>query len=220
VSAIEILAVIGIIGYVIYCQVQGQPLRGRRTVLLPAILTVIGFVNLRSGGAHLSGADITSLVVGAAGSAVIGLAFGAVMRLESRGGYLWAQLPLRGLWLWAALVAWRVVVILLASGLHANVAASSATLLFTLGINRLAQAAVIVMRGARMGVPFAPEKNGKVFLSDSMSQRFSLDGDHGRSDFGGQRRGQDDDNGQDGYRRRDHRHDHDRRTRRERRDRW
>jgi hypothetical protein len=216
VSAIEILAVIGIIGYVIYCQVQGQPLRGRRTVLLPAILTVIGFVNLRSGGAHLSGADITSLVVGAAGSAVIGLAFGAVMRLESRGGYLWAQLPLRGLWLWAALVAWRVAVILLASGLHANVAASSATLLFTLGINRLAQAAVIVMRATRMGVPFAPEKNGKVFLSDSTRQRFSLDGDDGRSDFDGQRRGQDDDSGQDGYRRRDH----DRRTRRERRDRW
>ena len=184
-SAIEILAVIGIIGYVIYCQVQGQPLRGRRTVLLPAILTVIGFVNLRSGGAHLSGADITSLVVGAAGSAVIGLAFGAVMRLESRGGYLWAQLPLRGLWLWAALAAWRVAVILLASGLHANVAASSATLLLTLGVNRLAQAAVIVMRATRMGVPFAPEKNGNFFVSDSMSQRFSLDGDDGRSDFDG-----------------------------------
>jgi hypothetical protein len=219
-SAIEILAVVGIIGYVIYRQVQGQPLRGRRTVLLPAILTVIGFVNLRSGGAHLSGADITSLVIGAAGSAVIGLALGAVTRLESRGGYLWAQLPLRGLWLWAALVAWRVLVILLASGLHANIAASSATLLFSLGINRLAQAAVIVMRATRMGVPFAPEKSGKVFLSDSMSQRFSLDGDDGRSDFDGHRRGQDDDNGQDKHRRRDHRHDHDRRTRRERRDRW
>jgi hypothetical protein len=215
VSAIEILAVIGIIGYVIYCQVQGQPLRSRRTVLLPAVLTVIGFVNLRSGGAHLSAADITSLVVGGAGSAVIGLAFGAVMRLEPRGGYLWAQLPLRGLWLWAALAGWRVVAILLASGLHANAAASSATLLFTLGVNRLAQAAVIVMRATRMGVPFAPEKNGKDFLSDSMSQRFSLDGDDGRSDFDGQRRGRDD-NGQDGY----HRRDHDRRTRRERRDRW
>jgi hypothetical protein len=219
-SAIEILAVIGIIGYVIYGQVQGQPLRGRRTVLLPAILTVIGFVNLRSGGAHLSGADITSLVIGAAGSAVIGLAFGAVTRLESRGGYLWAQLPLRGLWLWAALVAWRVVVILLASGLHANVAASSATLLFSLGINRLAQAAVIVMRATRMGVPFAPEKNGKSFLSDSMSQRFSLEGDDSRRDFDGQRHARDDDSRQDGYRRREHRHDHDRRARRGRRDRW
>src|ERR1700744_2772902 len=102
-SAIEILAVIAIIGYVIYQPGNGQPLRGKRTVLLPAILTVIGFLNLRGGGTHLSGADITCLVIGAAGSAAIGLAFGAVTRLESRGGYLWAQLPLRGLWLWAAL---------------------------------------------------------------------------------------------------------------------
>ena len=35
-SALEILAVIGIIGYVIYQQVKGQPLRGKRTVLLLA----------------------------------------------------------------------------------------------------------------------------------------------------------------------------------------
>jgi hypothetical protein len=48
-------------------------------------------------GAHFTGADITCLIIGTAGSAVIGLAFGAIMRLESRGGYLWAQLPKRGL---------------------------------------------------------------------------------------------------------------------------
>src|SRR5271168_2299722 len=129
-SAIEILAVIGIIGYVIFQQVRGEPLRGRRAVLLPVVLTVIGFLNLHSsGGGRLTGADIACLVIGTAGSAVIGLAFGAVMHLESRGGYLWAQLPKRGLWLWAALVAWRVIVILLANGLHAHVAASAATLL-------------------------------------------------------------------------------------------
>ena len=168
-SAIEILAVIGVIGYVIYQQIKGQPLRGKRTVLLPAILTVIGFMNLRSGGVHLTGDDIACLVAGTAGSAAIGLAFGAVTRLESRDGYLWAQLPLRGLWLWAALVAWRVVVILLASGLHANVAASSATLLLSLGVNRLGQAAVIVARATGMGVPFAPEKNGRVFMAGTPS---------------------------------------------------
>jgi hypothetical protein len=165
-SAIEILAVIGIIGYVIFRQVQGEPLRGKRAVLLPAVLTVIGFLNLRSGGgAHLASADITCLVVGIAGSAAIGLAFGAIMRLDSRGGYLWAQLPLRGLWLWGAMVAWRVVVILLATGLHAHIAASAATLLLSLGVNRLAQAVVIVPRAMAMGVPFAPEKDGKVFMA-------------------------------------------------------
>jgi hypothetical protein len=168
-SVIEILAVIAIIGYVIYQQVKGQPLRGKRTVLLPAILTVIGFLNLRGGGTHLSGADITCLVIGAAGSAAIGLAFGAVTRLESRGGYLWAQLPLRGLWLWAALAGWRVLVIVLATGMHANIAASSATLLLSLGVNRLGQAAVITLRAMSMGVPFAPEKDGSIFMAGTLT---------------------------------------------------
>jgi hypothetical protein len=166
VSAIEILAVIGIIGYVIFKQVRGEPLRGKRAVLLPAILTVIGFTDLHgTNGAHLGTSDITALVIGTAGSALIGLAFGAVMRLEERGGYLWAQLPMRGLWLWGAMVAWRIVAFGLADAMHAHVAASSSTLLFSLGVNRLAQAAVIVPRAMAMGVPFAPEKDGKTFMS-------------------------------------------------------
>jgi hypothetical protein len=199
-SAIEILAVIGIIGYVISRQVQGEPLRGKRTVLLPAILTVIGFLNLHgSGGAHLTGTDIACIAVGTAGSAAIGLAFGAIMRLESRGGYLWAQLPLRGLWLWAALVGWRVLVMVAASGLHAHIAASSATLLLSLGVNRLAQAAVVVLRTMAMGVPFAPEKDGKVFMGETfkrgLDDRRGFDGRAGQGTW----ESQGGHGGQDGY---------------------
>lgn len=171
-SALEILAVVGVIGYIIFRQVQGEALRGKRVVLLPAVLTVIGFTDLRgSGGAHLSHADLVCLVIGGAGSALIGLGFGAVTRLESRGGYLWAQLPLRGLWLWAALFGWRAVVFVMASSMHAHVAASSSTLLFSLGLNRLAQAAVLVPRALASGVPFAPEKDGTSFLAGGSPRR-------------------------------------------------
>jgi hypothetical protein len=185
-SVLEVLAAIGIIGYIIFRQVQGEPLRGKRAVLLPVILTVIGFLNLRGEGAHLTGADIACLVIGTAGSAVIGLAFGAITRLRDQGGYLWAQLPLWGLWLWAALVAWRVLVMILATGMHAHVAASTATLLFSLGINRVAQAAVIVPRAMAMGVPFAPEKDGKSFMADTItrgaSRRYDADDRYDTSD--------------------------------------
>ena len=126
----------------------------------------IGFTDLHaSNGAHLQRADIVCITIGAAGSVLIGLAFGAITRLENRGGYLWAQLPVWGLSLWGAMVVWRGFSYVLADSMHAHVAASSSTLLFGLGLNRLAQAAVVVPRAMSMGVPFAPEKDGSSFLS-------------------------------------------------------
>ena len=170
-SGLEVLAVVGVVGFVIYQQFRGQVLRGKRVVLLPVVLTVIGFTDLHgSGKQHLQPADIGCLVIGAAGSIAIGLAFGAMTRLEARDGVLWAKLPLRGIWLWVALVGWRVAVMVLADGLHAHVAASSSTLLFTLGLNRLAQAAVIMPRAMAAGIPFAPEKNGRTFMAGAFRQ--------------------------------------------------
>jgi hypothetical protein len=167
VSWLEILAVIGVIGFVIYQQVAGQVLQGRRLVVLPAVLTIIGFVDLH-GAKHLHPADIVWLTVGAIGSLLIGLAFGAITRLEPRNGVLWAKMPLRGLWLWVGLVAWRVLIMVLAFRTGAHVAASTTPLLFTLGLNRLGQAAVIVPRAMMAGIPFAPEKDGSTFMSGAL----------------------------------------------------
>ena len=86
--------------------------------------------------------------------------------MEARDGVLWGKLPLRGLWLWAALLAWRVLIMVIAARTGAHVAASTTPLLFTLGLNRLGQAAVIVPRALMTGIPFAPEKDGKTFLAD------------------------------------------------------
>ena len=105
--------------------------------------------------------------MGAVGSVLIGLAFGAITRIEARDGVLWAKMPLRGLWLWVALVAWRALIMVLAAHTGAHVAASTTPLLFTLGLNRLAQAAVIGSRAALAGIPFAPEKDGRPFLAGS-----------------------------------------------------
>ena len=163
-SWLEIVVAIGVIGFVIYQQVAGQAVAGRRLIVLPAVLTVIGFVDLDH-AKHLHTADIVWLAVGAIGSVLIGLAFGAVTRLESRNGALWAQLPPRYIWLWAALIGWRVLIAVIAAKSGAHVAASTTPLLFTLGLNRLAQAAVIAARAMAAGIPFAPEKDGRTFLS-------------------------------------------------------
>jgi hypothetical protein len=164
-ETLEVLAVIAIVGFVIGRQLMGEPLRGKRVVLLPAVLIVIGFADLTSDGRHPQAADVLCLVISAVIAAGIGAGQGSVLRLESRNGALWGQMPLRGLWLWIALVASRVVMTLVASGLHAHLAASTAGIVLILGVNRLAQAAVVFPRALAAGIPFAPERDGGSFLA-------------------------------------------------------
>ena len=109
------------------------------------------------------------LTVGASGSLLIGLALGAITRLGSRDGVLWAKMPPRGLWLWAALIAWRGLIMVIAARAGAHVAASTTPLLFTLGLNRLGQAAIIAPRAMLTGIPFAPAKDGSTFASGAFT---------------------------------------------------
>ena len=172
-SILEVLAAIAVVVMVLARQLRGEPLRGKRLILLPAVLTVIGFTDLGNGGRHPTATDIACLVISGLIAAAIGLAQGTVMRLESRDGFLWGQLPVWGLWLWAGLVLSRLAMTGVAYGLHAHVAASTATILLMLGINRLAQAGVVSLRAFHSGIPFAPEKDGKTFLGDRFNDRFN-----------------------------------------------
>jgi hypothetical protein len=67
------------------------------------------------------------------------------------------------------LIGWRVVVMVLAARTGGHVAASATPLLFTLGLNRLGQAAVIATRAMLAGIPFAPEKDGRTFLAGTFT---------------------------------------------------
>jgi hypothetical protein len=162
-SGLEILAAIAVIGFVIYQQIAGQKVQGKRLLVLPAVLTVIGYFDLH-GAKGLTHKDYLWLTVGAIGSLLIGLAFGVIIKLSTRDGVLWAKLPLWGLLLWAGLFAWRALIMVLAAHAGAHVAASTTPLLFTLGLNRLGQGAVIAVRAMAAGIPFAPERDGSTFL--------------------------------------------------------
>ena len=129
------------------------------------MLTLIGLLDVTGTKLHVRPVDVACLVVGGLVAAGIGLAQGAVLRLESRDGHLWGQLPVKGLWLWALLVSSRIVMTLVAHGLDARVAESTSTILLMLGISRLGQAAVVMTRAMAAGIPFAPEKDGATFLA-------------------------------------------------------
>jgi hypothetical protein len=118
---LTVLVAIGIVVYVIGQQLVGGGLSGKRVVVLPAVLTVIGIVEISGHNSHPGATDIVLLVVSAAIAIATGAGLGAMTRLERRDGYLWAQLPKQGLWLWSGLIASRLVItgIAHAAGPHA-----------------------------------------------------------------------------------------------------
>ena len=145
-EVIRVLAVVAIIGYVIGRQLMGEPLRGKRVVLLPAVLAVAGAADLGTHGRHVHLGDVVCLVISGLIAVTIGVLQGRMIRLESRNGALWGQLPVRGLWLWALLVGSRLIMTVIALAIGAKVAGSSAPIIMLLGINRLGQAAIVMFR--------------------------------------------------------------------------
>jgi hypothetical protein len=168
-SLLTVLAVIGIVVYVIGRQLVGSAVSGRRLIVLPAVLTLIGILDIGGRGSHPGATDTVLLGVSAAIAIAIGVGLGAMTRLERRDGSLWAQLPKQGLWLWAGLIVSRLVVIGVAHAAGAHVAAGTTAILLMLGLNRGAQALVIVARAIAAGIPFAPEKDGTVFGASWLS---------------------------------------------------
>jgi hypothetical protein len=162
-SPLTVLVAIGIIVYVIGQQLVGGALSGKRVVVLPTVLTVIGILDLSGHGSHPGAADIVLLGVSAAIAIATGAGLGAITRLQRRDGHLWAQLPKQGLWLWGGLIISRLVVTGVADAAGAHVAAGATAILLMLGLNRAAQALVVVPRAIAAGIPFAPEKDGTVF---------------------------------------------------------
>jgi hypothetical protein len=174
-SGVEtIIVVLGIMTYSIVRQIAGEPLRLKRLIGLPAALTVIGIVEVaRIKGPVPTHTDLVLIGVGCAINAVIGILQGRLMQLESRNGYLWGQMPKSVLWWWAAKIASGVVLDGVGHALGAELATMSAVMLLRLGVNRLAQAAIVAPRGFATGVPFAPEpdKTGGGRKSEFVSEK-------------------------------------------------
>lgn len=115
---------VGVVLAVIVMQLEGTTIGARRLLILPAVLVVLGAVNLN--GTHgVNGTDISYSAASAASAAVIGIVQGCVMRLEQRNGALWGQVPLWGLWLWGALLVSRLAVHVVADASGATAATTT-----------------------------------------------------------------------------------------------
>lgn len=156
-SAVTVVAVIAIVAFVIGRQLVGGPVQAKRLFAPGVILTAIGISDLCGHGSHPNGLDIVLITMSAAIAIGVGVCLAMLTRLERRDGFLWAQLSRTGLWAWGALIASRLAMITVAHAAGAPLAAGSSAVLFTLGLNRLAQAAAVGVRALAAGIPFAPE---------------------------------------------------------------
>jgi hypothetical protein len=147
ITVVLAVLVLAAVGYVLVSRMQGQPVNTRRLLVLPAVLTAIGALQLAgalSGG--FRAVDAVLLAVGLLAAAGLGAARGVTVAVFVRDGRSWLRYRPATLMLWVATVAVRVGLTLLAHATGAAVAASGPALLLTVGITLFAEGAVVARR--------------------------------------------------------------------------
>jgi hypothetical protein len=178
-SLVSDLILVGVIVAVIVVQLKGTTIGARWLLIIPAVLVILGAVNL-NGTKGVQDTDIAYIAASSAIAAVIGIVQGCVMRLEQRKGALWGQMPLWGLWLWGALLVSRLAVHVVADARSATAAASLGAIILTLGINRAAQAVAMAIRATKKGIPLSFDGVGGGLLSGFLGKAAgSAEGSYG-----------------------------------------
>ena len=160
-APLTILLAVAAVGYVLLSRMKGQPLKLKRLVVLPAVLTVIGITDFTGSSVpRLTPKDIAFLVVSVVISAVLGAARGATIELYPQQGELWQRYRRNTVGLWIALIATKLVLTVIASGAGASKGGGTNSLLLSLGVSLLAEAAIVAPRALSSGVPFAVDHKG------------------------------------------------------------
>jgi hypothetical protein len=158
-APLTIVLAVAALGYVLWSRTQGQPLEAKRLLVLPAVLTVIGVTDLTGSSApHLTPKDIAFLVVTVAISVVLGAARGATIELYPKRGELWQRYRPNTVALWIVLVATKLVLTVIAGAAGASAGGGTKTLLLSLGVSLLAEAAIVAPRALSTGLPFATDR--------------------------------------------------------------
>jgi hypothetical protein len=154
---IEIIVIIAAIGYVLARRLIGEPAEGKRMLLIPAILTVVGVVDLAQ--VSQSPVSIGFLVGAAVVSAAIGLLRGASVRVFERDGIVFMRYRVTTVVLWAVNFAIRFGASFVLGMIDPKAAhATSSGLLLTLGIGMLVEGLGVLSKAVRLNGRIVWEK--------------------------------------------------------------
>ncbi|MEO6958127.1 MAG: hypothetical protein ABI137_15400 [Antricoccus sp.] len=161
-SPVTIVLVIAAICYVLWSRMQGRPLQARRLLVLPLVLTVLGIFDLTAASApHLAPKDIAFLAASITLSVVLGAARGATIELYPQQDALWQRYRRSTVALWVVLITLKIVLAAVASFAHAQAGGGTNSLMLSLGLSLLAEAAIVGPRALSTGLPFAPHDDNK-----------------------------------------------------------
>lgn len=140
---IEIILVVAVVCYILIRRLMGEPAEGKRMLLLPAILTVVGIVNITK--LTQTPVSVTFLVASAVFSMVLGLLRGRSIRLFPQDGLVFMRYSWVTVALWAANLGGKfgANIILRVADPHA-VASVSSGLYLTLGAGMLCEGVVVL----------------------------------------------------------------------------
>jgi len=147
---IEIVLILAAVCYVMVRRMIGEPAQGKRMLILPAVLVVIGLSDVS--GQLKTPLAILFLLATAAISVVIGALRGASVRISQRDGLAFIQYTWVTVALWAAnLVIKFGANFVLGAVDPKDAAAVSNSLFLTLGAGMLVEGLVVLSRALRGG---------------------------------------------------------------------
>jgi hypothetical protein len=134
--------------YVLMRRLLGQPAEGKRLLLLPGILILVGL--LQTAKTEMSPLTVTFLIVTALASTGVGALRGATVRVYPQDGIAYLRYTWPTITLWAASVGIQIGAHIFSSGIDAKSGAvSQSTLLITLGLGLLAEGFVVFYKARR-----------------------------------------------------------------------
>jgi hypothetical protein len=145
---IEIVVIVAVIAYLLVRRLVGEPAEVKRMLLVPAIVTIAGIVDL--GPVAQSWVSIWFLIGSAVVSAVIGLLRGASVRVFPQDGIVFMRYTFTTVILWAVNLAIRFGATFLLGMIDSKAEhATSNGLALTLGVGMLLEGLGVLSKAVR-----------------------------------------------------------------------
>ena len=145
-SVVNILAYVGLIGYVLLRKVRGQPLKtGKELFALPIVLIVVGYGDVSSGGS-LTPVLVVLTALGGVASLGLGMLRGRADKLSTRDGVRFVSWGATSLALFVTNLAIKLALDLVGVATGGSSSSVTKSLIFTLGLTLTGEALVLFMR--------------------------------------------------------------------------